>query len=144
MKRSRLNLFKVTSMSISVLGILMIIITIGVIAYLGITSVTGSISKDVGSGSSYDQLNALTKNYDELQTQYSGISSSVHNSHNATLKTAYANAQLQLENTNTTINNVNSALTSGLPHDEVQDRIKAAQAQLVIARDSLNNVTSLM
>jgi predicted PurR-regulated permease PerM len=144
MKKSRLNLFKLTSMSISVLGILFIIITILVIAGMGIYEVTQSVSSDVGSGASYDQLNNLTTEFDSLENQYQVLGTSVHNSKNSTVKSAYANAKLQLENTNSTINNVNSALTTGLPKSEVDDRINAAQAQILIAQKSLNNVTSMM
>ena len=63
MKRSRLNLFKATSMSISVLGIILIVATLVLFAYLGINAVTQSISTNVGSGSGYDQLNILKQDY---------------------------------------------------------------------------------
>jgi hypothetical protein len=144
MKKSRLNLFKVTSMSISVLGILFIIIAILLIAGLGIYAVTQSVTNDVGSGAGYDQLNTLTTEYDALENQYQGLGTSVYNSKNTNLKSAYSNAQLQLEDTNTTINNVDSALTTGQSQSEVNSRISAAQAQLLIAQKSLNNVTSQM
>ena len=131
-------------MSISVLGILFIIIAILVIAYIGISAVTQSVTTKVGTGSGYDQLNNLTTSYDSLENQYQGLGTSVYNSNNTNLKSAYANAQLQLENTNTTISNVDSALSTGQPQSEVNKRINAAQAQLLIAQKSLNNVTSMM
>ena len=65
-----------------------------------------------------------------------------YTSKNTNLKSAYSNAQLQLENTNTTLDNVNSALSTGQPQSEVNNRINAAQAQLLIAQKSMNNVTS--
>ena len=77
MKKSRLNLFKLTSMSISVLGILFIIIAIVVIAGIGIWEVTQSVSNDVGSGASYDEYNTLTTEYDALENQYQDIGNSV-------------------------------------------------------------------
>jgi uncharacterized protein YlxW (UPF0749 family) len=144
MKKSRLNLFKLTSMSISVLGILFILIAILLIAGLGIWAVTQSVQNDVGSSASYDQVNNLQTSLDSLQNQYQVLGTSVHNSNNATLKSAYANAQLQIENTNTTISNVNSALSTGQPKSVVNDRINAAQAQLLIAKKSLDNVTSMI
>ncbi len=142
MKKSRLNLFKLTSMSISVLGILFIIIAILVIAGMGIFAITQSFSNNVGSSASYDQLNNLQTSFNSLETQYQSLGPSVHNSNNATLKSAYANAKLQLENSNTTISNVNSALATGLPKSEVDQRINTAQDQLVIAQKSLDNVTN--
>ncbi len=96
MKKSRLNLFKVTSMSISVLGILMIIATIVLFAYIGISSVTSSVSTDVGSGSAYDQLAVLKSNYNTLEEQYNNMKTSVDNSNNKNLKSAYVNADLNL------------------------------------------------
>ena len=140
MKRSRLNLFKVTSMSISVLGILMIIATIILFAYIGISSVTSSISTDVGSGSAYDQLAVLKSNYNTLEGQYNNMKTNVDNSNNKNLKTAYVNADLELVKANSDISDVDSALASGKSKDEVQKRITAAQAQLDTARSSLSSV----
>ena len=144
MKRSRLNLFKVTSMSISVLGILMIIATIILFAYIGISSVTSSISTDVGSGSAYDQLAVLKSNYNTLEGQYNNMKTSVDNSNNKNLKTAYVNADLELVKANSDISDVDSALASGKSKQEVQKRITAAQAQLDTARSSLSSVKDMI
>jgi hypothetical protein len=144
MKRSRLNLFKVTSMSISVLGILMIIATIILFAYIGISSVTSSISTDVGSGSAYDQLAVLKSNYNTLEGQYNNMKTSVDNSNNRNLKTAYVNADLELVKANSDISDVESALASGKSKQEVQKRITAAQAQLDTARSSLSSVEDMI
>ena len=144
MKRSRLNLFKVTSMSISVLGILMIIATIVLFAYIGISSVTSSISTNVGSGSAYDQLAVLKSNYNTLEGQYNNMKTSVENSNNKNLKTAYVNADLELVKANSDISDVDSALASGKSKDEVQKRITAAQAQLETARSSLSSVEDMI
>ena len=144
MKRSRLNLFKVTSMSISVLGILMIIATIILFAYIGISSVTSSISTDVGSGSAYDQLAVLKSNYNTLEGQYNNMKTSVDNSNNKNIKTAYVNADLELVKANSDIADVDSALASGKSKDEVQKRITAAQAQLDTARSSLSSVEDMI
>ncbi len=144
MKRSRLNLFKVTSMSISVLGILMIIATIILFAYIGISSVTSSISTDVGSGSAYDQLAVLKSNYNTLEGQYNNMKTSVDNSNNKNLKTAYVNADLELVKANSDISDVDSALASGKSKQEVQKRITAAQTQLDTARSSLSSVKDMI
>ncbi|MFY9638073.1 MAG: hypothetical protein WAK14_04615 [Methanobacterium sp.] len=144
MKRSRLNLFKVTSMSISVLGILMIIATIILFAYIGISSVTSSISTDVGSGSAYDQLAVLKSNYNTLEGQYNNMKTSVDNSNNKNLKTAYVNADLELVKANSDISDVDSALASGKSKQEVQKRITAAQAQLDTARSSVSSVKDMI
>jgi len=87
MKRSRLNLFKATSMSISVLGIILIVATLVLFAYLGINAVTQSISTNVGSGSGYDQLNILKQDYNSLNNQFSSVQLKVDNSNNQNAKT---------------------------------------------------------
>ena len=144
MKKSRLNLFKVTSMSISVLGILMIIATIVLFAYIGISSLTSSISSNVGSGSAYDQLSVLKNNYNSLEAQYNTLKISVDDSNNKDIKTAYSNAELELVKAKSAIAEVDSALSSGKSNDEVQKRINAAQAQLDQARASLSSVKGMM
>jgi cell division protein FtsB len=144
MKKSRLNLFKVTSMSISVLGILMIIATIILFAYIGISSLTSSISSNVGSGSAYDQLSVLKNNYNSLEAQYNTLKISVDDSNNKDIKTAYSNAELELVKAKSAIADVDSALSSGKSNDEVQKRITAAQAQLDQARASLSSVRGMM
>jgi hypothetical protein len=114
------------------------------IVMLGYMGSQSSVNNNIGSGASYDQLNNLTKSFDSLENQYLVLGTSVHNTNNTNITSAYLNAQLQLEDTNNTISNVNSALTSGLPKSEVNKRISAAQSQLLIAQKSLNNVTSMM
>src|SRR5665811_1117982 len=113
MKRSRLNLFKVTSMSISVLGIIMILATIALFAYIGISALSSSISSDVGSGSAYDQLAVLKTNYNSLEGQFNSLKTDVESSNNQNAKTAYVNAKLELVKANSAILDVDSALSSG-------------------------------
>ncbi|MDD1763319.1 MAG: hypothetical protein LUQ70_01220, partial [Methanobacteriaceae archaeon] len=96
MKRSRLNLFKATSMTISVLGVLMIIVTIGIIAYLGFQSLSSFISTDASSGSTYDDLTTLKSDYSNLKAQYDSTKTAVDKSGNKDLKTAFVNAELEL------------------------------------------------
>jgi hypothetical protein len=144
MKRSRLNLFKATSMSISVLGILLIIATIVLFAYMGISAITSSISKDVGSGTAYDQLAVLKSDYNSLNDQYTAVKLSVDKSNNQNVKTAYINAKLELVRANSDISDVDSALSAGKSKDEVEQRIATAQTQLNNARASLSSVKGML
>ena len=144
MKRSRLNLFKATSMSISVLGILLIIATLLLFAYLGITAVTNSITTNVGSGSGYDKLAVLISDYYSLNDQFTSVQTTVANSNNKNAKTAFGNAKLELAKANTDINDVDSALSAGKSKDEVTQRINTAQAQLDTAKSSLSSVKSML
>ena len=59
MRKSRLNLFKSTSMLISVVGIIMIISTIVVVAYVGFSIVSSGITNEISSGNQYDELAEL-------------------------------------------------------------------------------------
>lgn len=144
MKRSRLNLFKATSMSISVLGIIMILGTIAVFVYIGVYSIGNTINSDVGSGTAYDQLAVLKSDYNTLEGQYSGLKTNVDASGNSDVKTAYINAQLELVKAKAAIDDVDSALASGKSKEEVQKRINAAQNQLNVAKTSLSNVRGMM
>ena len=144
MKRSRLNLFKATSMSISVLGIILIIATLVLFAYIGISSLTSSITTDVGSGSAYDQLAVLKSDYNTLNDQFTSVQQSVDSSNNKNAKTAFINAKLELVKANSDINDVESALSAGKSKDEVAQRINAAQSQLNTARSSLASVKGMI
>ena len=144
MKRSRLNLFKATSMSISVLGIILIIATLVLFAYIGISSLTSSITTDVGSGSAYDQLAVLKSDYNTLNDQFTSVQQSVDTSNNKNAKTAFINAKLELVKANSDINDVESALSAGKSKDEVTQRINAAQSQLNTARSSLASVKGMI
>jgi hypothetical protein len=144
MKRSRLNLFKATSMSISVLGIILIIATLALFAYFGIYAISNSITTDVGSGSAYDQLAVLKSDYNSLNNQFTSVQQSVDNSNNKNAKTAFINAKLELVKANSDINDVESALSAGKSKDEVTQRINTAQAQLGTAQTSLSNVKGMI
>ena len=143
MKRSRLNLFKATSMSISVLGIIMILATVVLFAYIGISAITSSISSDVGSGTDYDQLAVLKTQYNSLEGQFNTLKTDVNKSGNSDIKTAYVNAELELVKAKNAISDVDSALASGKSKDEVQNRINAAQVQLDKAKTSYSNVRGM-
>jgi hypothetical protein len=144
MKRSRLNLFKATSMSISVLGIILIIATLVLFAYIGISAITSSITTDVGSGSAYDQLAVLKSDYNSLNDQFTSVQQTVDSSNNKNAKTAFINAKLELVKANSDINDVESALSAGKSKDEVTQRINTAQAQLNTAKSSLASVKGMI
>ncbi len=72
------------------------------------------------------------------------MKTTVDNSNNQNLKTAYVNADLELVKANSAISDVDSALASGKSKDEVQKRISAAQSQLDTARASISSVKSMI
>ncbi|MGZ7070217.1 MAG: hypothetical protein ACXVHN_05315, partial [Methanobacterium sp.] len=100
MKRSRLNLFKATSMTISVLGIIMILATVGVFAYIGIQGLSSKVSSNVDSGSAYDQLASLKSEYSSLNSQFDSIKNKVDSYGSTKAVNDLYKAQLELVKAN--------------------------------------------
>lgn len=140
MRRSRLNLFKATSMTISLLGIIMVLVTIGIGGYLIFTALSSTISADVGSGVSYDKIATLKSEYNSLNTQFAQMKLSIQemNSKNATAD--YDMAELELIRAQSDISDADSAITSKKSADEVNQRIELAQKQLVVASQALKDL----
>ncbi|MEG3224948.1 MAG: hypothetical protein BME94_05320 [Methanobacteriales archaeon Met13] len=144
MKRSRLNLFKATSMTISVLGVVLIIVTVGIIFYIGFQSLSSFISYDASSGSSYDKLSALKSEYTTLKGQFDNIKIEVDKNNNKNFKIAYVNAELELIKAQSAITDVESAMSANESPQEIQNRINAAQVQMQKAKTSLSDLRSMM
>ncbi len=140
MKRSRLKLFKATSMTISLLGIIMVIVTILLIAYFGFSALFSSLASNPDTGQAYDDLNALKADYTSLSNQYDITGQQVSASANKKVKDDFDQARLELKMADETINDVNSALTTNQPIDVVNERLDAAKKQLQIAKESLSKV----
>ncbi len=75
MRKSRLSLFKSTSMMISVVGIIMVISTIIVVAYVGYSMVSSNITNEISSGTQYDELAELKAEYDNLSVKFNSVKS---------------------------------------------------------------------
>ena len=73
MKRSRLRMFKVTSMTISIMGIVLIVATVGILAYLGFESLSSFISADATSSTAHDELVSLKNDYSSLKMEYDNV-----------------------------------------------------------------------
>ncbi|EKQ52465.1 MAG: hypothetical protein B655_1836 [Methanobacterium sp. Maddingley MBC34] len=144
MKRSRLRMFKATSMTISVMGVLMIVATVAILAYLGFQSISSFISADASSNNANEQLAALQSEYSSLKTQYDNLKVQVQATSDTQLKADYNDAELELVKTQSAINDVSSAISVGKPSDEVNARIQTAQTQLQKAKSSLATMRSEM
>jgi hypothetical protein len=138
MKRSRLNMFKATSMTISILGIIMILATVGVFAYIGVQGLSSKVSSNVDSGSAYDQLASLKSEYSSLNNEFEVTKKKVSGYSSNKVKNNLYKAQMDLVRANSAVGDVESALSSNLPADEVTKRIGIATNQLQIAKNSLN------
>lgn len=139
MRKSRLNLFKSTSMLISIVGIIMVVSTIIVVAYVAFSIVSSGITNEISSGNQYDELANLKSSYDTLESQFDSIRSSYYSGDSSDVQT-YNDARLELTRASSAIDNVESALDSGKPSNEVDSRIEFATQELQTATDAYNNL----
>ena len=139
MRKSRLSLFKSTSMLISVLGIIMVISTIVVVAYVGYSIVSSGITNEISSGTQYDELAELKNSYEDLAMKFDSIKSTYYAGGSEDIK-EYNDAKLELTRANSAIENVQSALDADKPSNEVDSRIDFAKEKLKIANQAYNDL----
>ena len=139
MRKSRLSLFKSTSMMISVVGIIMVISTIIVVAYVGYSMVSSNITNEISSGTQYDELAELKAEYDNLSVKFNSVKSTYYAGDADDVKT-YNDAKLELTRANSAIENVQSALDADKPSNEVDSRIDFAKKKLDAANKAYNSL----
>lgn len=137
MRRSRLRLFKFTSMAISVLGVLMIIATVIVMAYIGFERISSTISTNVDKGSLYDDFAQLQKEYQDLRIEYDSTKKTIYETGDKDLMEKYINAEIKLVEAKSALDDVESALSTNKPIPEIKNRLQTAKVKLKEARDSL-------
>lgn len=140
MKKSRLNLFKSTSMLISVLGILLIVSTVIISAYIGINIISSGISSEISSGDQYDELTTLKSNYSHLESSFNSKKSSVNLSSNETLEKKYIDVELELLRAKSAIDDAESALKAKKSPSEIDNRLKIAEEKIEAGRVAYNNL----
>ena len=141
MRKSRLSLFKSTSMLISVLGVIMIVATVAAIAYVGFSVVSSSLTGGISSGTQYDQLAELKTNFSNLEVQDNETGNKIYMMNNITLEREYVNAQVELVRVKNDISDVESALSMGKPASEVDKRLQLAKDDLKIAQEAYNSLS---
>ena len=141
MRKSRLSLFKSTSMLISVLGVIMIIATVAAVAYVGFSVVSSSLTGGISSGTQYDQLAELKTNFSNLEVQYNETGNKIYMMNNITLEREYVNAQVELVRVKNDISDVESALSMGKPASEVDKRLQLTKDDLKIAQEAYNSLS---
>ncbi|WP_296803434.1 hypothetical protein [uncultured Methanobrevibacter sp.] len=139
MRKSRLSIFKSTSMLISVVGIIMIISTIIVVAYVGYSMVSEGITDEISSGTQYDELAELKSSYSNLSAKFESVKSTYYAGGANDVK-VYNDAKIELSRANSAIENVQSALDAGKPSNEVDSRIDFAKKELQSAYDAYNKL----
>ena len=139
MKKSRLRLFKSTSMLISVLGIIMIVSTIIVAGYIGISILSSEITSTISLDPYYDKLAVLKSDFSNLESEFNVTKQKIMKNPNDD-EDKYINAQLQLIRAKSAIDDVESAIKSGKSTEEIDARINIARQKLKIASDELNKI----
>ena len=139
MRKSRLNLFKSTSMLIAVVGIIMVIATIIVVAYVGFSIANESITDQISSGNQYDDLANLKSQYGDLQSKFDSVKSTYYSGTTKDIQ-KYNDARLELSRASSAIDNVQSALDANKPSNEVDSRIEFAKEKLANARQAYENL----
>lgn len=144
MKRSRLNLFRATSMTISILGVLMVVFTIAIFVYIGIEGISSQVSTNIDKGTAYDELALLKSEYGTLKMSYDNLKDEISGLKNKDINDAYVDAELELVKADSAISDVESALYADKPIDEVNSRLYTAKKQLQKAKMSLSDVRSMI
>ncbi|WP_407431820.1 hypothetical protein [Methanobrevibacter sp.] len=139
MRKSRLSLFKSTSMLISVVGIIMIVATIIVVAYVSFSVVNESITDKISSGNQYDDLADLKSQYGDLESKFDSVKSTYYSGSQDKIQ-KYNDARLELSRAKSAIDNVQSALDANKPSNEVDSRITFAKQKLSDARMAFDNL----
>ncbi|MDR2544003.1 MAG: hypothetical protein LBD03_00385 [Methanobrevibacter sp.] len=140
MRKSRMSLFKSTSMLISILGIFMIITTLGVVAYIGICIVSDGISSNIEHGGQYDKLSSLKANYTTLKNLLDDKKERAYTSTDGSLNINYLNAVSAVNVANSSIDNADSAIYANKPASEIDDQIKNAEDKINIAYNFVNKL----
>ena len=141
MRKSRLNLFKSTSMLISVLGVIMIVATVAAIAYVGFSLVSSNLTGGISSGTQYDQLAELKNNCTQLEVQFNETGNKIYAMDNITLEREFVNAQVELVRVQNDLSDVESALSIGKPASEVDKRLQQTRDDLKIAQEAYNTLS---
>ena len=141
MRKSRLNLFRSTSMLISVLGVIVIIIMVIAAAYVGFSVVSSTLTGGISSGTQYDELASLKSNCSELEAKFNMTGTKIYAMDDIILEREFVNAQVELIRVQNDLDSVESALSSGQPASEVDKRIQQSKDDLKIAQEAYNSLS---
>lgn len=131
-------------MTISVLGLLMVILTIIVFVYLGVSAISSTITSTIDTGAGYEDLSHLNEEYKVLSNEFDTTQSEVISADSDSVRKAYVDAELKIDNARLSISEFKSALDSKQPQKEIAQRLKKAQDDLVTAKNSLSALKELI
>jgi len=131
-------------MTISILGIIMIIATAGIFIYIGIEALSSGVSSNVDTASAYDDLAVMKSDYSSLKLQFDGLKSEVTAINDDDLKQKYVDTELQLIKAESAITDLESALSSNKAPEEIEERLNIAKKELQAAKTSVSNFKALL
>lgn len=141
MKRSRLKLFKTTSLTISVIGVILILLTVGVGGYLIVSGVTNTVSTTVSSGSAYDQLDQLKSDYGNISIKYDDLNKKLGTNPDPVVKTNFNNGRLKLSEINQTLSSIQSDISNGKPESDINSKMDKVKNELKEVKDLYGQLT---
>ena len=141
MRKSRLKLFKTTSLTISLIGVVLILLTVGVIGYVTVSGLTNTVSNTVSSGSSYDQLDVLKSEYGNTSKKYEDLNAKLGTSPNPNVKTKFNDGKIKLSEAGQKVSSIQADIDRGKTGQDVNDKINQTQGLLKEANDIYNEIS---
>lgn len=127
-------------MLISILGVLLIVSTAIIAAYIGISIISSGISSEISSGDQYDELAALKSNYSDLESKFNSKKPTAYSNSSKLSEEEFVNGELELLRAKSAIDDVESALKANKPAEEIDNRLKIAKDKLIVASRAYNNL----
>ncbi len=140
MKKSRLKLFKTTSLTISLIGVILILLTIGVLGYVIVSGVSDTVSTTVSSGSSYDQLDQVKSQYNTIKDKYDALDKKLGTNPDATVKTTFNTGKIKLTEIQQLLSSVQSDINNGESDADIQKKLNQTTDKIKEANDIYNQI----
>jgi uncharacterized protein (UPF0333 family) len=142
MKKSRLKLFKTTSLTISLIGVILILLTIGVIGYVAVSGLISSVSTTVSSGSAYDQLDQVKTQYDDINNKYIELDKKLGTNPDPAVKTTFNTGKVKLSEISQSLSIIQSDIKNGKPDKEVQEKLNQTRDKIQEVNDIYTQIVS--
>lgn len=140
MKRSRLKLFKTTSLTISIIGVLLILLTVGLIGYVAVSGLSNSVSTTVSSGSSYDQLDQVKTQYEEINNKYENLNKKLGTNPDPNIKTTFNTGKVKLSEISQSISSIQNDINNGKSEEDIQKNLNQTRNKIKEVNDIYNQI----
>lgn len=140
MKKSRLKLFKTTSLTISLLGIFLILLTVVVIGYVAVSGLSDSVTTTVNSGSSYDQLDQVKAQYNDINKKYTDLGNKLGTNPDPGIKTTYNTGKVKVDEISQSLTAIKNDIDNGKSEVEIQTKLNQTKEDIKEANDIYNQI----